>query len=90
MHEFGQRPRDVVITEEDGQEDQGRPSIVQNDDLRPAYVRPPKPESPVPFAQYKGRDRVPEIRVTRPTFDEPEDKGGDEHAGGCCAKCVIM
>lgn len=86
MNEFGQRPQDMSIAEEE--EERGRPSFSRNDDTRPAYVRP---SEPTPFSRYtgKGNDVVPEIRITHPTFDTEQQGKDDEHAG-CCAKCVIM
>jgi hypothetical protein len=86
MYEFGHRPQDANIPE--AEEEQDRPGIGREDDTRPAYVRPQG--SAAPFSHYanKGKEGVPEIRITRPTFDM-EQKGKDEDDAGCC-KCVIM
>jgi hypothetical protein len=86
MYEFGQRPQDVNIPEVE--EERGRPSNAKNDDTRPAYV--PNPQaSPTPFSHYsnRGKEGVPQIKITRPTFDE--QVGKDEDDAGCC-KCIIM
>ena len=93
MNDFGQRPadpQDMSIAEEPESPDvRGRSSfaVKQEDDPRPAFVRPSK--SPAPFAHYAATSKesaVPNILITRPTIDE---NAQDEHDGGCC-KCVIM
>jgi hypothetical protein len=95
MNEFGQRPQEISITEEE--ENGSRMSTFKEDDTRPAYIRPqpqPQPQPPAPatapFSHYrsKGKDGIPEITITRPTFDS-EQQGKDEEGAGCC-KCVIM
>lgn len=85
MYEFQHRLSDTIIPEVE--EDRGRSSTAKNDDTRPAYVQPQGSPIPVSRNANKGKERVPEIRVTRPTLDmELENAKND---AGCC-KCVIM
>jgi hypothetical protein len=96
MDEFGQRPQDISIAEEE--ENGTRASTFKEDDIRPAYVRPPPPATTsttsTPFSHYGGKGKskskvgIPEITVTPPTFDT-EREGKDDEGAGCC-KCVIM
>jgi hypothetical protein len=89
MSEFGQRPQDISIAEEE--ENRSRISTFREDDTRPAYVRPPPPQvSSPPFSHYasKGKDGIPAIMITRPTSDV-EREAKEEEGAGCC-KCVIM
>jgi hypothetical protein len=89
MNEFGQRPQDISIAEEE--ENHSRTSTFKEDDNRPAYVRPLPPQiSSAPFSHYanKGKDGIPAITITRPTSDM-EREAQDEEDAGCC-KCVIM
>jgi hypothetical protein len=87
MYEFGQRPQNINLPEVE--EERNRLSSAKNDDVRPAYVRPQGPPAPS-ISQYanKGKENIPEIRITRPTFDM-EQEGKDKDDAGCC-KCVIM
>lgn len=88
MNEFGQRPQDISIAEEEG--NRSRTSTFREDDNRPAYVRPQQQQlSSAPFSHYahKGKDGIPAIMITRPTSDV-EREAKDEGAG--CCKCVIM
>ena len=82
MYEFGQRPQVTDIPEAE----EVQSSTGKNDDLRPAYTRP-RSHSP-PFSHYtrKGKEAVPEIKITHSTTEQ-QGKGEDD--AGCC-KCVIM
>lgn len=87
MYEFSQRPQDINIPEVE--EEQAQSSRAWNDDTRPAYVRPQRSPVPTPHHANKGKENIPKIRITQPTFDMEQQQNKDKDDAGCC-KCVIM
>jgi len=87
MYEFRQRPQDIDIPEVE--EDQAQPGRAWNDDTRPAYVRSQRSPLPSPHHANKGKESIPKIRITQPTFDMEQQQGKEKDDAGCC-KCVIM